>query len=63
MDRGAWQATVHGVANSRTQVSDKATHTHNQGSNPCPLQGMHGVLTTGPLGSHWGCSFEVSFEI
>ena len=22
MDRGAWQATVHGVANSRTQLSD-----------------------------------------
>ena len=25
MDRGAWQATVHGVAKSRTQLS---THTH-----------------------------------
>ena len=25
MDRGAWQATVHGVANSRTCLS---THTH-----------------------------------
>ena len=22
MDRGAWQATVHGVTNSRTQLSD-----------------------------------------
>ena len=22
MDRGAWQATVHGVAKSRTQLSD-----------------------------------------
>ena len=22
MDRGAWRATVHGVANSRTQLSD-----------------------------------------
>ena len=25
MDRGAWQATVHGVTKSRTQLS---THTH-----------------------------------
>ena len=24
MDRGAWQATVHGVAESRTQLSDLA---------------------------------------
>ena len=24
MDRGAWQATVHGVAKSQTQLSDKA---------------------------------------
>ena len=24
MDRGAWQATVHGVTNSRTQLSDLA---------------------------------------
>ena len=27
MDRGAWRATVHGVAKSRTQLSD-FTHTH-----------------------------------
>ena len=27
MDRGAWQATVHGVAKSRTRLSD---HTHTQ---------------------------------
>ena len=25
MDRGAWQATVHGVAKSQTQFSDQAT--------------------------------------
>ena len=24
MDRGAWRATVHGVAKSRTQLSDEA---------------------------------------
>ena len=29
MDRGAWQAIVHGIANSQTQLSDKA-HTHIQ---------------------------------
>ena len=29
MDRGAWQATVHGVAKSRTRLSDEAhAHTH-----------------------------------
>ena len=27
MDRGAWWATVHGVAKSRTQLSDSAQHT------------------------------------
>ena len=26
MDRGAWQATVHGVAKSRTRLSDSAQH-------------------------------------
>ena len=28
MDRGAWQATVHGVENSWTQLNDSHTHTH-----------------------------------
>ena len=28
MDRGAWQATVHRVAKSQTQLSDSYTHTH-----------------------------------
>ena len=28
MDRGAWWATVHGVAKSQTQLSDFHTHTH-----------------------------------
>ena len=27
MDRGAWQATVHGVAKSQTQLSNTAQHT------------------------------------
>ena len=29
MDRGAWWATVHRVAESRTRLSDQ-THTHNK---------------------------------
>ena len=28
MDRRAWQTTVHGLAKSRTQLSDSHTHTH-----------------------------------
>ena len=28
MDRGAWQAAVHGVAKSRTQLSDFTFHFH-----------------------------------
>ena len=28
MDRGAWWATVHGGANSLTQLSSEHTHTH-----------------------------------
>ena len=28
MNRGAWLATVHGVAKSKTQLSDSYTHTH-----------------------------------
>ena len=28
MDRGAWRATVHRVAESRTGLSDQHTHTH-----------------------------------
>ena len=27
MDRGAWRATVHGVAKSQTRLSDKLFHT------------------------------------
>ena len=30
MDRGAWQAIVHGVAKSWTQLSNSHTHTHTQ---------------------------------
>ena len=34
MDRGAWQATVHGVAKSRTQLSDYATTKSKAGEAP-----------------------------
>ena len=34
MDRGAWQATVHGVTKSRTQLSNYHTHTFNSASTP-----------------------------
>ena len=41
MDRGAWQATVHGIAKSRTQLSDRAPHTSGFGlphwSCSCPF--------------------------
>ena len=30
MDRGAWQATVHGVAKSQTQQEGLSMHSHNQ---------------------------------
>ena len=30
MDRGAWQAPVHGITKSQTQLSNKHTHTHTQ---------------------------------
>ena len=31
MDRGAWRATVHGVAKSRTRLSDTTQHTARMG--------------------------------
>jgi len=37
MDRGAWQATVHGVTKSRTQLSNFHFQSHLQTS-PCSLQ-------------------------
>ena len=42
MDRGAWWATVHGVAKSQTRLSDQAQHTEEH----CliPLDGIHHVL-------------------
>ena len=37
MDREAWQATVHGVTKSQTQLSD-LTHTHNAAAAAKSLQ-------------------------
>ena len=39
MDRGAWQATVHGAAKSRTRLSTEegmVTHTHTHPTPPTP---------------------------
>ena len=36
IDRGAWQAAVHGVAKSQTLLNDK-TRTNEPGQNPAPL--------------------------
>ena len=34
MDRGAWWATVHGVTQSQTQLSDQAQHSGTIAKNP-----------------------------
>ena len=34
MDRGAWRATVHGVAKSRTRLSDLAQHAQRRETDP-----------------------------
>ena len=44
VDRGAWRATVHGVAKSRARLSEFTVH---QGSNPGFLQCEHRLLATG----------------
>ena len=41
MDRGAWRATVHGVAKTQTQLSDShSLHRHREQT--CGLQGDRG---------------------
>jgi len=52
MDRGAWQATVHGVTESRTQLSDFHTHTHNTHTH------THKAASSRPTGDHLYC-FEL----
>ena len=36
MDRGAWRATVHGVAKSQTRLKQLSTHTHISGRRKRP---------------------------
>ena len=42
MDRGAWWATVHGVAKSQTRLSKQHTHTHTH----IPLESKRARLST-----------------
>ena len=58
MDREAWCAAVHGVAKSRTRLSDctelpcySGCQFPDQGLNPCPLQWKARVLTNGTPGN------------
>ena len=37
MDRGAWQATVHGIAKSGARLSDSHTHTHTHTQQECGI--------------------------
>ena len=46
MDRGAWWATVHGVAKSQTQLSDQNTHTHTHTHTHTPLESKRARLST-----------------
>ena len=42
MDRGAWWATAHGVAKSRTRIKRLRTHAHNLGlTQRCPGEDCH----------------------
>ena len=59
MEGGAWQATVHGVAKSRTRLSDRLLTTTmwfagpqfpDQGCSLCSLQWTCRILTTRPPG-------------
>ena len=53
MDRGAWQATVYGVAKSRTQLRDSATTTKGKGSRELLIgggwRGISSYIRTGIL--------------
>ena len=50
MDRGAWQATAHGVAKSQTQLS---THTHAQEHVPGSISQALGTLMSCWWGRSW----------
>ena len=43
MERGAWRATVHGIAQSWTQMKRLSTHTHTHFSTPGKCHFLHSV--------------------
>ena len=73
MDRGSWQATVHRVAKSRTQVTKHGTFIYlavacvfwfaDQGSKPGPLHWENSVLATGPPGKSQLYNFSMKLLI
>ena len=49
MDRGAWWATVHGIAKSQTQLSTRHTHmSRRQHPEPCPVSSLMETETSPP---------------
>ena len=54
MGRGAWQATVHGVTKSQTQLKQLSTHTYmDKGHNPKMAWGALPPLPTAPARPHF----------
>ena len=53
MDRGAWWATVHGVAKSQTQLNEQSTH-------DIPLCMYHVFLIHSSVDRHLGCFFVLA---
>ena len=54
MDRGAWQATVHGVAKSRTRLKQLSIHTY-VASESCPswsFPGRGGAVLNSCVGGY-----------
>ena len=52
MDRGAWQARVHGVAKSQTRLEHTHTHTHARTTDADVVQGRmnHSVCVADMMG-------------
>ena len=47
MKRGAWRTTVHGVAKSRTRLSNRTTICRTGNKKPCPVKWSRSFLTPG----------------